>query len=258
MDSDIRPKPAPARTPAIFALAVLALSTLAWIDVLPGGYRLREFFAPHRAREERERTRHAVDRMLAFARANASAPSDAIAFLGSSTIERFPLDACFPGRPCINRGVASESALELSSRLPTHLPKTRLAGIVLYTGAIDWREEGQSAEVVVERIANVLARLAELRPDVPIALIGLLPERGLEPGAVQLLAEVNRALESLARQRGSAFVSTARPPLTSPRGDLVEEFAQDSIHLNARGYRELARWILEDGGDVGRSLARGE
>lgn len=239
----------------VLGLILLALCALAWNDVLPGGFALRELVESDRTREARQRARHAAERMHAFALENPGVVPGSIVFVGSSTIERFPLAECFPAKPCVNRGIASESALALAGRLAERLPLARPAGVVLYTGAIDWREEGQSAGLVALRVGAVLDRLAELRPGVPIALLGILPERNMDPALVERLAQANAALSVLARERGVAFVSTSRIPITSPQGSLAEEFSQDTFHLDAQGYRYLARCVLEDGGEVGRSLA---
>lgn len=244
-----------ARILPVLGLIALGLLALAWNDVLPGGYRLRTLVEPETAREARERARHAAERMRAFALENEHAAPGSVVFVGSSTIERFPLDSNFPGKPCINRGIASESARELADRVAGRLPRMNVGGLVLYTGAIDWREEGQRAGLVAERVELVLDRLRERAPGVPIALIGLLPERNMEPAEVARLSEANAALARLAQGRGIAFVSSLDTPITSRDGSLSEEFSRDDFHLDAQGYRYLARCILEEGGEVGRLLA---
>lgn len=251
----IRRGDAIARTLPALGLLALALLALAWGDFLPGGFRLRQLVEPDGAREARQRARHAAERMHDFALENARAEPGSIVFIGSSTIERFPLDASFPGKPCLNRGIASESARELAERVAERLPHARLDGVVVYTGALDWREEGQRAGLVALRVGQVLDRLVERAPGVPIALIGILPERNMEPAEVDRLSETNDALSALCRARGFAFVSTIGTPITSRGGSLSEESSEDDFHLDAEGYRDLARCILEEGGEVGRRLA---
>ncbi len=244
-----------ARALPVLSLIALGLLALAWHDFLPGGYRLRRLVEPDSAREARERVRHATERMREFARENERAAPGSIVFLGSSTIERFPLEVSFPGKPCVNRGIASESARDLALSLPGRLPHARIDGIVVYTGAMDWRDEGQRAQLVAERVGQVLDRLVERAPGVPIALIGILPERNMEPAEVDRLSETNVALNVLCRERGFAFVSTHGTPITSRGGSLSEESSEDDFHLDAEGYRDLARCIVEQGGEVGRRLA---
>lgn len=237
----------------LVGLAVLALLALAWIDVLPGGWRLRRWLDP--ARQAREDARHAAERLAIFASGNASAPPGSIVFVGSSTIERFPLERAFPGRTCLNRGIANASAATLLGNLSGLLPSAPPAGIVLYAGAVDWRASGRDARVAAGRIEALVAGIRHALPDVPIALIGILPERALSADALARLREVDETLAALSRQLGIAYVATARPPLAAASGALAEDVSVDAFHLDEEGYAALARWIVEDGGDVGRLLA---
>jgi lysophospholipase L1-like esterase len=77
----------------------------------------------------------------------------------------------------------------------------------------------------------------------------------MAPADVERLAETNDALAALAKARGFYFVSTAEAPITSRGGSLSEELSEDEFHLDAQGYRQLARCILEQGGEVGRRLS---
>lgn len=235
-------------------LAGLAVLALAWHDVLPGGYRLRSYVASDAARQARENRRHARERWTLFDAENATMPAGAIAFVGSSTIERFPLAACFPAKLCANRGIAFESAAELAQRMPQTLPASP-AGIVLYTGSIDFHEHGAEPHAIVRSLEIAVHRIREHAPGVPIALIGVMPRRDMSTAELERLRTLIAALRSFAARSEAAYVDTLRPPLTSSRGDLAEEVSTDRYHLDARGYDQLARWILEDGGEVGQSLA---
>ena len=75
------------------------LLALAWIDVLPGGWRLRGWVTPHPVREAREQAERSAHRLLEFREENATAPAGTTVWLGSSTIERFPLAQLMTNRP---------------------------------------------------------------------------------------------------------------------------------------------------------------
>ena len=246
------------RTLALLSIpmaAVLLVGSLAWYDLLPGGWRLRGWVVPHAERSAREQREHSRARLEAFARENPGVPAGAVVFLGSSTIERFPLEEAFPGAPCVDRGIGNETATELLARLEASRPTAPAGGFVLYAGSLDFRREGAPAAVVRDRVARLLDRLQALQPDRPAALIGLLSERGADAGFVGRWRAVNRALEVLCRERGVAFVTTDRPPLTSPTGSLSEALSDDRLHLDRQGYRQLARWLLAEGGEVSALLS---
>lgn len=244
----------------LLGCAAIAAIALAWSDRIPGGYFLRGLVESDTARGEREIALHAAERLNRFAHENARTAPGTIVFLGSSTIERYPLDQCFPGKPCSNRGILSAEAALLERFLDTELPSVPLAGIVLYTGSIDLRRSGkgatsEQADAVVPRVRSLLDALREKQPAAPIALIGVLPARRMDTAEVAALARLNARLSELSRERGIAFIDTARPPITSPSGSLVEELSADDLHLDQRGYAVLSAWIIADGGEVGRRLA---
>jgi lysophospholipase L1-like esterase len=255
--------------PVIGLLAIAALAG-AWRGALPGAYFLHGLAEAHAKRAARAYVEHAAERLNAFVRENDEAPRDSIVFIGSSTIERFALERFFPGKPCLNRGIRSESATLLRRFLEPRLPLARPAGIVVYTGSIDWRElrargseraegsvatAGASEIETAARVRAVLEALQKRLPGVPIALIGVLPDRGTSSDAAARLKQLDDALASDAKQLGIAFVDVARPPITTPSGALARELSSDDMHLDDEGYRTLARWIVADGGDVGRLLA---
>jgi hypothetical protein len=237
-----------ARLPLV-GIATVLLLALVWHDVLPGGWRLRSFFGTDASRQARRDAAHLEERLASFAREDPAVAPGSILFLGSSTIERFPFAQVFPGKPCVGRGVANLSATKLVANLSACIPPARPAGVVLYIGAVDWREAGRNDSLLVDRVDSALAATARELPGVPILLIGLLPEREMP------LRGANERLAALAAARSIAFVDPARPPIADRSGALAEELSTDRFHLNAEGYRHLARWIVEEGGPVGALLA---
>lgn len=239
--------------PALALAAVLAL-TLAWSDVLPGAWRLRGYVEPHALGARRDQARRAAGRLMAFREENREAPGGATAFLGSSTMERFPLALAFPGKPCLNRGIGNESAPQLVRRLEACLPAEPLRGALVFSGRVELLSTELTPEEIRRRVAGVLDRLGELQPEAPVALIGLLAPREASQAEIERLDETNRQLRALALERGFGYVDTARSPMRDATGSLPEALSADRLHLNDEGYRVLARWILEDGGEAAAGL----
>lgn len=235
-------------------LTVLVALVLAWHDVLPGGWRLRSYITPDAERGALADRVHALERLVEFEAENASLPPGAVVFIGSSTIERFPLATCFPSKPCVNRGIASQSAVELAQHVVETLPD-RPGGIVLYSGSIDFHERGAEPRDVESALAATVHSIRARFPNVAIAWIGVMPRREMSQPELERLRTLRDLLRARAQREGLAYVDTLRPPFTSSRGDLAEEVSTDRYHLNARGYTQLAQWILEDGGAVGQILA---
>ncbi|MFN0007134.1 MAG: GDSL-type esterase/lipase family protein [Planctomycetota bacterium] len=236
-------------------LATVLLLALVWHDVLPGGWRLRFCFGPDARRQGLRDAAHLAERLEQFERENPTIAPGSILFLGSSTIERFPLEEAFPGKPCLNRGIANLPAGVLAANLAACIPPAPPAGVVLYAGSVDWRASGRDDAVLLDRVAAVVDATARELPGVPLLLLGLLPERGTPPDAVAALRRANERLAALASERSMAFLDPARPPIADPSGALSEDASTDLFHLNTEGYRHLAGWIAEEGGRVGALLA---
>lgn len=250
--------------------SLIAVLVASWNDLLPGSWFLQGLVEPHAERRARQRALHTVERVHEFVRENAQVPEDAIVFFGSSTIERFPLERLFPGKPCINRGIADASDATLARVLDDCLPRARLGGLVLYAGSVDFREAERAADPAGCVDSGLHEAIDRAAFGVPQVWIGILPEREMSPARVAALAELNAANASLADQRShpirgvparpTAFVRVDRPPITtaggtSRAGSLAEEFSADGLHLDEGGYRHLAAWIETEGGEVGRLLA---
>jgi len=238
---------------ALFAL--VSLLTLSWYDVLPGGWTLRGLVEPHHLREAREQRERSNARLELFASQNTTLPAGSIVFLGSSTIERFPLQRLFPGKPCVNRGIGNETAVELRARLEASLPVRAPAGFVLYAGSLDFRRERQSPETVVGRIKRVVDALRKRYPDAPITLLGLLSERDIESDLRADLDRTNAAIERYAERAELGFVPMDREPLRASDGSLSESHSADRLHLSDAGYDYVARWLLEPESTVAELLA---
>jgi hypothetical protein len=234
------------------ALALIAvLAGLIALDRVPGAWRLRALLGRTGAEEY---ARRRAQRLAEFAREAPQVAPGAVAFLGSSTIERFPLAAAFPAARTLDRGIGDEPLADLAARLEASLPPAELAGIVVYAASVDFRADPSGPDQLAAQVGDLLDRLQGLRPGTPLCVLGLLPERAMAPHQGDLLQRLNRGIERACAARGASFVATDRPPLRDESG-LAEAFSSDRLHLDHDGYAVLARWILEDGGACGRALS---
>lgn len=234
---------------------VAATLALSWFDVLPGAWRLHGIVLGEEGRQAWLRERHADRRLVEFRRERARVAEGSVVFLGASTVERFPLERCFPDKPTLDRGIHGDTVASLTARLESSLPERAPAGFVLAVGANDLRRERGRPAAIRDAYAVLLTRLASLQPGKPVALLGVHPTRDTTAREREGLERLNGALARIAREHGAAFVAADRPPLSSPDGRLAEEFSSDPVHLNLSGYRQLARWIAAEGGDVGALLS---
>lgn len=224
---------------AVAIATIVLLAVAAYKHWIPGGDLVGDYVDLARSKM----------RVLGFRREAASVPPGSVVFLGSSSIEAFPLDASYPGAPWINRGVAAEIVPEMIERLDASLPVARPAGVVIHTGQNDLRARALPPEVIVESIGRAADAVRARFPDVPITLVELMPLCDAPESSIQRLNELNEGLRVLAEARGFGFVRADRPPLTDGRGRLLVEMAgPDRKHMHLAGYQILARWIALEGG----------
>ena len=206
---------------AAFVVALI-LVLLAWFHLIPGGWFLRNLLESPEAREARLMAEHRQERLASFVAGPETMPPGCILFIGSSTLERFPLESSFPKKPTLNRGIGGEPARLTIERLEESLPKAgreEAGGAVLYSGTIDFRIDRVDVATARQRVADLVEALRRMtRDDLPILLLGPLPGnedddryrgRGME--------ELEAALRELARAEGLDF-SPARPRALPCRG----------------------------------------
>lgn len=225
---------------------------LAWAGWVPGGWRLRNWIEPHHLREARSRVIYRQARLDQF-RVEVLPEGHPVVFLGSSTIERMPLERLTRPGTSLNRGVAFESAANLLARLEVGVPPEP-RGFVVYVASIDHRFEGANSPEVAEAAKKVLDKINQLWPGIPVTLMALLPEVSLRPTQVAALAEVNSALKSLCGQHGIFFVDFQSTLLIQPDGSLDPQYTTDALHLNDRGYDLLMRAVIAKSGPLGATL----
>lgn len=240
------------RIALILTLAGASYLGLAWAGWVPGGWRLQNLFEPHHQREVRRQEEHAAARLASF-RAEKGIESHPVVFLGSSMIERMPLDSLAPTGTTLNRGVAFEAGADLLGRLEVGIPPEP-GGIVLYMTSIDHRFGGASPGEIAGLGAKILDRVGQLWPQTPIAVLALLPEVGMDPSRVKALKTANGALETLCGARKLPFIGVSNSPLTLSDGSLDPALSIDGLHLNSTGYDHLWGAILLAGGPVTRAL----
>jgi lysophospholipase L1-like esterase len=164
-------------------------------------------------------------------------PPDAIVMVGASQTERGEWAELLGSDRVVNRGVSGDTARDVLARLAPIVASGPRA-VVLDVGGNDLAE-GRTVEEVVGSYGEILARLRAGTPDVRVVVTSVLPvRRELYRGKVERardVAALNRALRTLARDRGAMFLDVAAL-LVDGEGELAREYTLDGIHLTGRGY----------------------
>lgn len=251
----------------MLVLAIVTAGAVWWAAFagwLPADHPLLRWSMPWsrvQASRLQARSEHRAERLAKFDAENrilfaerSDRPPAPVVFLGSSTIERLPLAALFPGRSTLNRGIAAASIAQLSDDLPLCLPPVPVAGVVVFAGRVELLESDRSVEAITAELHGLLARIVEAAGGAPLCVLGLPPSRQPTPRERTDLTALDARIAELAREFDAAFVPLARAPLRDSVGALSESCSSDALHLNDAGSRQLAQWLVAEGGEVGRML----
>lgn len=217
-------------------IALCGALALSWSGVLPGGWRLRGLVEPHGVREARERALHLAARARGFDAEDRAARRGAVVFLGSSTIERCPLESLFPSIRVLNRGVGGARARELAAHLDRLLDGVEPRAIVLYAGGPDRLEAPLAAEAVLASIDELARAVCAREPGTPVLLLGLLPSTSTRGAEADALERIDRGIEAIARDRGLTYLRLRGSDLVGPTRGLWEGLSTDGLHLTPEGY----------------------
>jgi len=166
-------------------------------------------------------------------------PSQACLFVGSSSIRLWKtLAEDFAGVKVINRGFDGSQIEDVTSFADRMVMPYRPGLILLYGGDNDLAA-GKTPDRVCADFRGFVEKVRAKLPDVPILFISIKPSPA-RWSLVDKVRSANRLVEAYARRgRNLVYIDVFTPLVDAdgqPRADL---FAEDKLHLNAKGY---ARW----------------
>ncbi len=164
---------------------------------------------------------------------NAS-PSDAILFVGSSSIRLWSTAEAFPDKPVVNRGFGGSELSDVLHYFDVLVLRHGPATIVLYAGDNDV-EHGKSAAEVFDDFKAFVERVQRELPGAQIVFISIKPSPS-RWDKWPVMVEANRLVEAFADQHESIDYADLATPLLEPSGEPGNFFVADDLHLNDRGY----------------------
>ena len=174
-------------------------------------------------------------------------PSDAVLFVGSSSIKLWPTRECFGGFAVLNRGFGGSQISDVNYYVGRIVLPYKPKVIVFYAGDNNIAA-GKSARHVFDDykkfIKLVRAELSATR----IIYIGIKPSRSRWP-LWPVMNEANMMIKDFSGKDGRLYYFDSATPLLSNDGEPnAEFFLKDQLHLNDKGYEvwtEQLRPIIE-------------
>ncbi|MCR9165808.1 MAG: GDSL-type esterase/lipase family protein [Nannocystaceae bacterium] len=169
-------------------------------------------------------------------------PEDAVLFVGSSSIRKWPIDASFPNYATIHRGFGGcflSDVDHFADRIVfPYAPRV----IVLYAGENDM-DDRRSAEQVFETYRRFAERTQARLPRTQLLYLPIkpTPERwALWPEMKRANARIAAYIEHHPQQH---YVDTATPMLGEDGRPRPELYADDGVHLSPAGYALWTRIV---------------
>jgi|SRR5271168_112429 len=176
------------------------------------------------------------------------APSKSrVVFFGDSITDMWKLDAYFPGKPYINRGISGQTTPQMLIRFRQDVIDLKPEAVVILAGTNDIA--GNTGPERLEDIEANLATMAELaRADsIKIVFASVLPVHNYTPQSQELFAErppekilaLNHWLKDYCAANRYIYLDYFSA-LVDDKGLLKRDYADDGLHPNEAGYRIMA------------------
>ena len=153
-----------------------------------------------------------------------------IVFVGDSHIERFLLNEYYPCSNIRNRGIGSNTTVQVINRLGEIL--NRKPAKVFIQAGINDLATGCSADSTFTNLTKIvgMVRVASATP----YIISLFPTRGADGHLNEAIRQVNMRLAEYCIRKNVEFINLY--PGLAVNGELDKDLTSDDTHLNSKGY----------------------
>lgn len=174
-----------------------------------------------------------------------------VVLLGDSITEGFDVQKYFPGRRVLNRGIgadvignamAPDDPRGVLQRLDNSVFDCAPSDVFILIGINDLNG-GHTLDQMADGYRQLLQRIRQKRPDLPVYVQSLLPTRGNFASKNTAIVEFNQRLQKLAVEFKCHYLDL-HPLLCDGKGELKADFTQDGLHLTDPAYRVWRAQIL--------------
>ncbi len=183
-----------------------------------------------------------------------SFPSDAVLFVGSSSIRIWPTRECLGEFPVINRGFGGSQISDVNYFAERIVLPYEPSVIVFYAGDNDVAS-GRSAQQVLDDYKNFQKLVHKKLPATRIIFISIKPSLS-RWSFWPVMDEANMMIKDFSAKDSRLLYFDAATPLLDGNGKPnAKFFIDDNLHLNREGYQmwtRLLRPIIEEALKPGR------
>ena len=177
----------------------------------------------------------------------AAAGENRVVFFGDSITDGWRLEAYFPGKPYVNRGIGGQTTPQMLVRFRQDVIDLKPKVVVILAGTNDIA--GNTGPMRSEDIEANLASMAELAKahGIQVVFCAVLPVHNYTEKSHDFFAqrpparilELNRWLKEYSGNNGVTYVDYFSA-LVDDKGLLRGDLAEDGLHPNDAGYKIMA------------------
>jgi lysophospholipase L1-like esterase len=177
-----------------------------------------------------------------------------VVFMGDSITEAWKIEASFPGKPYINRGISGQTTPQMLVRFRQDVIALKPSAVVILAGINDIA--GNTGPETLEQIEDNLASMTELATanHIRVVLCSVLPafDFSWSPGMMPApkVAALNEWIKGYAAEKGFVYVDFYSA-MKDDRGGLPASLSRDGVHPLPAGYAIMAP-LVEAG--IGKAL----
>ena len=166
-------------------------------------------------------------------------PQHAILFVGSSSFTKWKdVQSYFPGYTIINRGFGGSSLPDVIRYANDIIFPYNPKEIVIYCGENDFAGDSTlAAETVFDRFKTLYEMIREKLADVPVVYISIKPSPSRREFWSKM-TEANKLIKDyISKQTHASFIDVFSLMMNTNNQPKPEIFLDDSLHMNANGYK---------------------
>jgi len=179
--------------------------------------------------------------ILAFKKQDSTSfpPKHTILFVGSSSFTNWKdVQDYFPQQTIINRGFGGSSFPDVIRYFGEVISPYKAKQVVIYCGENDLAaSDTVTAQLVFQRFKQLFTIIRKNDPSVSLAFVSIKPS----PSRRHLWPKVEKANQLiknyLTTKKKTAFIDVYHPMLNNNGTVKSEIFLEDSLHMNAKGYK---------------------
>lgn len=174
-----------------------------------------------------------------------------VILLGDSITEGFDVARYFVGRRVLNRGIGADV---IGNNMPADDPRGVLQrldnsvfdcapqALFILIGINDLNS-GKTVDSMEQGYREMLKRLRQKMPDLPIYVQSVLPTRGAHAKQNTPVLEFNKRLQVFASDYKCTFIDL-HSLMKDDQGELKAEFTEDGLHLTDAAYKVWREQVL--------------